>query len=312
MLTVKFQDTNLGCVSIDGYPLHLIDVVHSLNASAACGNNQQMQIVTQVWVDNRAATIAAANSAGYTIYNENDCTQCATAGYYGDHDPNNPGVNPVIIYLWNFKGNCRWEGIIQCGPTEIEIVFGTKKTDVCNDIGVSTFLWIDDLTFTNATGVFENSGLGQIDITVEQNICNPELGCSVMHWFKEKGVSNGPIKRLDGNQNLFIETSTCTSDPGIAARYEHRVFYNSSQSQICREESTINVWTDAEQWGNSTTMWTTETGQSRPSNGYYKPDIVILSDEGAPYYSFSSPDYFLNTANPTGECANEGGLGPNP
>lgn len=303
MLTVKFQDTNLGCVSEDGYPLHLIDVVYSLNASGACGNNNQIQIVSQVWVDNRAATLAAANLAGYTIYDANDCTQCAAAGYYGGHDRTNPGASPTIIYLWNFKGNCAWEGSIQCGPTEIEVVFSTKKADVCNDNGVSTFVWIDDLNFTNATGVFETSGLGQINITVQQNICQNEFGCSTLYWFKEKGVANGPIKRLDGNQNLFVESSTCdvNDDPGSTTRYEQQLQYSFRERDICEFPNNVTVWTDASRFHDSTTMWSASSGNGRPSDGYYKSMVQMIGSSD-PYYLFSAPSYTLDISNPTGGC----------
>jgi len=302
MLTVKFQDTNLGCVSEDGYPLHLIDVVYSLNASGACGNNNQIQIVSQVWVDSRAASINAANLAGYTIYDENDCTQCANAGYYGDHNRADPGASPTIIYLWNFKGNCSWEGNIQCGPTEIEVIFSTKKTDVCNGVGVSTSVWIDDLNFTNATGVFESSGLGQMDITVQQNICNSEFGCSTAYWFKEKGVINSPVKRLDGNQNLFVESSTCTNDDPVGTtRYEHQLMYSLREIDICRFVSDVSVWTDAERFIDSTTMWSASSGNGRPSDGYYKSMIRVIGSS-EPYYLFSAPSYTLDISNPTGGC----------
>ena len=78
MLTVKFTDYSSGCISVDGYPLHEIDVVYGLSTGGACGTDQnQIQAVGTVWVDNRAATIDDAYAAGYTIYDGSDCTVCA-------------------------------------------------------------------------------------------------------------------------------------------------------------------------------------------------------------------------------------------
>ena len=216
-------------------------------------------------------------------------------------------VNPSTIYLWNFKNDCQWEGELSCGSRRIEVVYGTKKANVCNDTGQTAFVYIDSYNFSDATGVFETSGLADMNYTIQANICNSSMGmpCSSVHWFKHKDNSQSPIKRLNGPTNEFVETEMCSIDPIETNRYQHSVWTSFNEADICLGQNSATVWTDDQSFANSTTMWQNETGSQRPSNGYYR---WALSQFGgsSPYYLFTSPGYILDTANPDGSCTDEG------
>lgn len=305
MLTVKFTEYSSGCVSVDGYPLHEIDVVYGLSASGACGNDQnQIQVVGTVWVDNRAATIDDAFVAGYTLYDPADCTRCAGAGYYGHHDPTIPGVDPSTIYMWNFKNTCRWEGSLPCSGRQITVVYDRKQDNVCNDIGNTAVVWIDEWNFNDATGVFETSTFQELNYLVEANICTEQFDnqCSNLYWFKEKDVDTH-IKRLNGATNEFIQMQICSVDPDPSTRYEHQLYYADRERYICDYPAIDNVivWTDAERFIDSTTMWAASSGTGRPLDGYYKSMIAQIGGN-EPYYLFEAPSYTLDISNPTGTC----------
>jgi hypothetical protein len=186
-------------------------------------------------------------------------------------------------------------------------VYATKKANVCNDTGQTAFVYIDSYNFSDATGVFENPSAQDMNYLVQAQICDDEtdMSCSSFYWFKHKDNSQSPIKRLNGPTNEFVETDTCSIDPIETNRYQHSVYYSVEERDICLNQSTATVWTDDQSFANSTTMWTTETGSQRPSNGYYR---WALSEFGgsSPYYLFTSPAYILDTANPTGSCTGEG------
>jgi hypothetical protein len=65
----------------------------------------------------------------------------------------------------------------------------------------------------------------------------------------------------------------------------------------------VIVWTDAERFNDSTTMWAASSGTGRPLGGYYKS---MISEIGGidPYYLFEGPSYTLDISNPTGSCGN--------
>ena len=138
--------------------------------------------------------------------------------------------------------------------------------------------------------------------TIQQNICgNTSSSCSSLYWFKHKDTSESPIKRLNGPTNQFVEMELCSTDPIETNRYQHSVYSSFHEADICLGQNMNTVWTDDQSFANSTTMWQNETGSQRPSNGYYR---WALSEFGgsSPYYSFTSPGYILDTANPTGSC----------
>ena len=95
----------------------------------------------------------------------------------------------------------------------------------------------------------------------------------------------------------------CSVDPDPSTRYEHQLYYADRERYIRDYPALDNVivWTDAERFIDSTTMWAASSGTGRPLDGYYKSMIAQIGGN-EPYYLFEAPSYTLDISNPTGTC----------
>ena len=263
MISVKFTK-NQGLVGPCA-GLHKITAVYATTSERWCEGLRT--IIVDVYVDSSYSTIEAAVAAGATIYDETDCTTCATFGWYGDP------TGDTCWYFGSFEGDCIWGtiGTVCDGANSITVRSSSSSNNLCNGVGVLyNNVYIDD-TWANATGMWADAAMTQTATdgfgqTLNQN------------WYAEEGL--GPIIprywspfSLDAG-GYFSESVICDSGGGpVATRYRVFLKYDCcSVTGICDNSSSVTAWADNQDFEQATTIYTTETGTTKANDGYYVID----------------------------------------
>lgn len=262
MISVKFTEESSTCTG-----KHLIDAYYHFNASSLCDQSPGTLSV-KVWVSTSYSTIQQAYNAGATIYSEEDCESCASDGWYS----NNPiSLNPSV-YQWQ-RSTCNWVGIQSCGAVQESLEYNSNSSRLCDDLGLSVSPWMDD-TFANATGLWNDSALTTTWTGPSDTWYKKPGEATIRFW-----VSSG------GNGGTFTQTQLC--GPVAATRYQHGVSFSSISAEAACNGSSTTVWADAQNWDDATEIWTSETGSTRPPNGYYVTQLVDLGGTATVYSSTS-------------------------
>jgi hypothetical protein len=267
MISVKFTK-NQGLVGPCA-GLHKITAIYATTSERWCEGLRS--IIVDVYVDSSYSTIEAAVAAGATIYDETDCTTCATFGWYGD-----PGGNKCW-YFGNFEGDCVW-GLIpeNCDDgNSITVRGSSSSTNLCNGVGVLyNNVYIDD-TWENATGMWADAAMTQTATdgngqTLNQNYYAEEgLGPIIPRYWSPFSMNAG---------GYFSGTVVCDNggDNGggpVATRYRVFLKYDCcSVNSICENGSSVTAWADNQDFEQATTLYTTETGTTKANDGYYVID----------------------------------------
>ena len=259
MLSVQFTSNNKIINPCAG--LHLINVQMGLDMPGACGDPGAINVLTQVYVSTTVSNIQQAYQANLPIYSSEDCTSCASSGWYAIPLGPDKSLEASDAFQWE-NGKCVWASSSPCdGGTLVTVVFSTIKNLVCDDQGMSTEVYLDSTTFDSASGMYDTAYLEVIDEGVGS------IAPSEQYWFKELGSSSSFIRRFNPNNNTFIENNACSvSEP---TRYQLGVLASTSEMRVCERGSNQTIWADASNFNNATTMWTSETGTGRPADGYY-------------------------------------------
>lgn len=260
MISVKFTEESNTCTG-----KHLIDVYYNSNASSLCDQSPGTLSV-KVWVSILYSTIQQAYNAGATIYSEDDCESCANTGWYS----NNPISLNSSVYQWNVLA-CNWVGVQSCGAVQETLKYNSDSSRLCSDVGFNASPWMDD-TFANATGLWNDSAL-----------TTTWTGSSGV-WYKKPGEATIRYwNNTPGNGGTFTETQLC--GPAAATRYQHGVYFSAASAEAACNGSPTAVWADAQNWDDATEIWTSETGSTRPPNGYYVTQLAEIGGSSTAYSS---------------------------
>ena len=296
MLTVKYEGSGLSVNLCSG--LHLINAYYISpfgSISDLCDGNA---LSTQVWVSTNYSTISDAYAYGAIIAPSEDCTSCAVTGWYID----NPIGSNAEAYFWWGPGpsedSCSWGNKESCGSsgTQHSLLQNNSSSKLCNDLGTGVTPYLDD-TFSAATGMWDDAALSQT------------WSGNSTWWYKKPGE---PLIRRwqdDGTSGgTFYQENFCELDenPGETTRYQHGVYYHSNNPNSACDGSSMTVWSDNQVYSQSTEHWTSETGSSRPSAGYYVTQLAPMNGTTDVMQATSGGQLSDSGVN----CNNDNGFGP--
>ena len=236
---------------------HQIEAKFGSTADIVCDGGMGLTIVN-VWVSTSYSTIEQAYAAGATIYDENDCSQCAPEGYYMS--------NGLIFdpHAHHWKG-CTWQSKINCSAENVGLKRNNDSTRLCDDIGISVVAYVNNGSFAASDGLWSDATL----TTTYNGVSNT--------WYKEPGQPEVRKWITGTNGGFFEQTTLCPGGPGGGStRYEHGVSYNLYTPTGACDGTMTTVWADAQNYSNATEHWESETGSSRPPAGYYVSSLVEL------------------------------------
>lgn len=253
MISVKFTEDSQLTGPCDG--LHKIQAVYALTSSRWCDAGPRT-ILVDVYVDSQYATISQAHAAGSRIYDEIDCTSCATAGWYGD-----VGGNICYEYI-SFEEGCFWDKSFTCGSNLISVRGANSKSKLCDNVGILYNVYTDDSDFGNATGMWENDAL-----TITANVPN--------QYYKDAGSFVALTRYWTDTTpqigGVFGSTEMCSNDPQ-PSRYEVQLRYNSSSTFGICNASSVTGYLDHPDFALATTIYLSSTGSTKRNDGYYVID----------------------------------------
>ena len=243
--------------------------------------------VVFVYVNANTPSVAQSYVAGNTLYSISDCTQCAEDGgiYYQDTGTPDPDT------YYYFKG-CELF-IRTCEDRQAVVVRTNVNRDfLCDGIGTTHTVYLDNdytesLPFAGTgNNIYTTNGLyaaptGTASADVQSGYFSiPYTAIYGPENEDYPGQYDGPMygnplytrfwTDAFGNEGGDFGTpQQCTEAPEPIVRYEHPVLASTNLLRICERGLNQTVWADASNFNNATTIWTSETGNGRPADGYY-------------------------------------------
>ena len=222
--------------------------------------------ITEVYVDANSPSVEQSYLAGNPLYSATDCTQCAPdeGMYYQDTMPSDPDT------YYYFKGcelnirNCNDRGYVT-------VVTNVNRDFLCDEIGTTHTVYLDN----NYTESLPFAGTGNTIYTTDglyaaaTGDATADLPSGYYATYGEVIYTRFWTDAFGSEGGDFGTPQLCSEGQEPPTRYQQPVLAGTSLVRICARGLNQTVWADAGNFENATTMWTSETGNGRPADGYY-------------------------------------------